>query len=353
MPDAAPNLAGTVHVFFQPARNVPAMAAMGVNVFWGAEVESRSTLTPAAIAAKEAEWVNAVAAVGGKCVLKLGANRPATLPAHCIGLALTADEPNGKGILPVAVRAESDALRAAYPGVPIYLSLAGDKVTSANLRKPAELQLLTDYLAAADVVSVDWYAKNRNANRYPITYTGDAVKTIKAVRPDVKVIPWIEVNDQQLDPPPAPDTNREPTPDEITGTWADALAKGADAPGFFLTCQKGRYGWGDKGDGRGDSYFPQVNRAGASMAPQYLAMQRVARSVNPALPQPPSPIDPAPVPDDRDARIADLTQQLNDANARADLATAHAKELQSALQAILDARKATDAAMANAETAAK
>jgi hypothetical protein len=283
-----PNPSPIVAVFFQPERNLEMLAGIGINVFLGPEVENAKGMAPAALAAKQDSWIRKVAAVGGKCVLK----RPiGDLPAHCIGVLLNVDEANGKGILPSTLKVEADALRALYPGVSIWASYAGDKITSANLRKPAELQLLKDYLALADVVTTDNYSANRNATRYPMTWTADAVKTVKAVDPRVKVLPWVEMNDQRLNPPkPEDGVNREPTPDEIKATVDNALAMGADGIGWFATCDSGKYGWGTVGD----SYWPLVNRNGASIQPQIDMVASISQSLNPSLP--PLPADPVPTP---------------------------------------------------------
>jgi hypothetical protein len=354
MPDAPANLFPVLS-FFEPARNIPMLTAMGIKVHCGPEIENRKGMTPAAVAAKEAEWIKAVADAGAKCVLK---NPTGPLPSHCIGVILNDDEPNAKNVPPATVKVESDALRAAYPGTTIYMSLAGDKILSANLRKPAELANLQGYLACADVVTANFYSKNRNATRYPTTHTGDIVKTIKAVDSRVKVIPWIELNDQRLPAPTSQtvpgttDVNREPTPDEIKATVDNALAMGADGIGWFATCDSGKYGWGTVGD----SYWPLVNRNGASIQPQIDMVATISQSLNPSLP--PLPDDPAP--DAKDALIAELQRQVADAEKRAETAAdqyavcaARVAELQDAIRGLLSASDAVDVAKAKLVTAAK
>jgi hypothetical protein len=350
-----------VACFFQPARNIPAMLALGVNVFFGPEVEARSSLLPTAIAAKEAEWIQAVLASGAKCVLK---RPPAVLPPNCIGVLFTVDEPNGKGIPASALVAERDDLRARYPGVPLFLSLAGDKITSANLKKQHELDALTAYLDLVGpdgVVTVDVYDNNRNASRYPETWEADAVKTVKAVRP-VKCWPWLECNDQQLAAPTSQtvpgvvDIGREPTPDEIKQSVNAVLAQGADGIGWFFTADKGQYGWGVKDPAKGDSYLPMVNRKGESMAPQYDMVASISKSLNPSLP----PLPDNPAPDARDALVAELQRQVADAEKRAETAAdqyavcaARVAELQDAIRGLLSASDAVDVAKAKLVTAAK
>lgn len=267
-----------VAVWFQPVRFLETWASGGVNVFFGPEVENSKALSPSDLAAKDQEWFNKTASLGVKVVIK---RAPSSLPLHCVGLLTPTDEPNGKGIAPAQVKAEADALRAKYPGVTVFCSLAGDKITSANFNKPAEKQLYTDYAAAVDVITVNWYAKNRNANRYPITHTGDAIAKLRQVTTK-PIWAWVECNDQQLPPPSAPDINRAPTPDEIEATVGDCIGRGAAAIGWFPTCDSGKYSWPA-------SYRPTIDRNGASMSPQYDRCKTIAGKLNgPPLPPPSS-----------------------------------------------------------------
>jgi hypothetical protein len=274
-----------IAAFFQPVRYLSALAQKGHNIFFGPEVENAKTLPPASLALAEQAWRDAVKAASAWCVLK---RPPAVLPDNCFGVCISVDEPNGKSpvVDPAQLKAESDALRAAYPGTQIFLSLAGDKITSANFAKPAELQLYKDYGALADVLTVDTYSKNRS-EKYPTTWTGDAVKKLKDAT-GKPVWAWVECNDQRLSPPPAPFVNRAPTPDEIQATVDYAIAQGATGIGFFYTCDSGKYGWPE-------SYFPQVDRNGASMGPQYAKVREIALALSPpAKPEPtPIPTDPA------------------------------------------------------------
>jgi hypothetical protein len=129
---------------------------MGVDTVFGPEVENAGTMTPAALDAANQAWIAETQRLGLKVVLK----RP-TFPCPRIAWACWSSTTSrtAKQIPPAAVQAEADKLRAQFPGVKIFLSYAGDKITSANLRRPAELALLQAYLAAADVVTVDVYAR--------------------------------------------------------------------------------------------------------------------------------------------------------------------------------------------------
>lgn len=306
--------------FFQPVRNHDLLKGIGVNVLCGPEVENSKALSPTDLAAAKAAWVKSAADRGLFVVLKSPA---APVPANCVGFLLDVDEPNGKGKTAADLRANFLALRALDPAKPIFLSLAGDKVTSANFAKPAELQLYKDYATVCDVFTVDMYSKNRST-KYPTTWTGEGVKKL-ADATGKPVWAWIEHNDQRLPVPTDGFTNREPTPDEIKATVDYAVQQGAKGIGWFSTCDSGKYGWPD-------SYFPFINRNGVNLAPQVAMVVQVGAALNPAPTTQPAtlPTTPAPDPltarlDAQDARIAALTARLDAMHAASAPATQASK----------------------------
>lgn len=276
-----------VAAFFQPERNIPLLASWGINTFFGPEVESPKNLTPLAIVAKEQQWIEATRRANAWCVLK----RPiGDLPDNCYGVCLSVDEPNGKQILPTDPRLVNEAAdyRLRYPSAPIFLSLAGDKVHSANFLRAHESQLYLDYAALCDVMTVNFYSANRNVTRYPMRFTAEACKKL-SILVGKPVWPWIECNDQQLPPPkPADGVNRAPTPEEIDDTVLQCVQAFVPGIGFFFTCDSGKYGWGVGNTDfatRGDSYLPLIDRNGASMKPQYDKVAEIAKRLAP----PPAP----------------------------------------------------------------
>lgn len=274
-----------VGVWFQPARNVPMLAGMGIDTFLGPEVENAKNLAPADLAAKRLAWIKAVAAANGRCVLKRNAAELAALtplPAHCVGLLLDADEPNRNNTGPTdALRTESAKLRAAYPGMKIWLSLAGARISSANFSRPHELAVYQEYAKVADVFLINFYSKNLNADRYPIGMTGDIVKKLKDAT-GREVVACVEMNDQQLPLPPAGEgTNRAPTPTEISDTVGYAMNSGAAGIVWFATQDKGKYGWTFVA-GKGDSYWPLVDRGGRSIDAQLRMVTAVSQGLAPA-----------------------------------------------------------------------
>lgn len=307
--------AGTVVVWFQPVRNLAARVADGINTFTGPCVENDDHLAADVLAAGNAAWIQATIDAGVRCVLK---DPPAVLPPNCIGILMRVDEPNGKGIPPAALKAESDAYRARYPGVPIWLSLAGDKILSANFDRPAEAQLCRDYAALADVLTADFYGRNRNASRYPDTFPGDCVKKL-ATLTGKAVVPWLEMNDQRLAPPTTPpDVNRGPTPAEIKAQFDWCVRQGAAAIGWFATCQDGDYGWPA-------SFWPTIDRTGAGIQPQLDMVRTLNLGYGKSTPPPPPP-PPPPAPDPLAAMHATVDALSAQATQAGELAqAAHAR----------------------------
>jgi len=304
-----------VAVWFQPARNVPMLASLGVTVFLGPEVENAGALKPDALAAGRAAWIKAVEAVGGKCILK---EHTGPLPASCIGLMLTDAEANRNNKGPSdAMKAESLALRAAYPGTKIYVDLAGDKISSANFGRDNERQVYVEYGAVSDGAFVNSYPANRNAARYPMSWTADVVTKLAAVTGD-EVWACIEMNDQVVLPLPKPADgfSRGPTPAEIKAQVDLSIAAGAKGIIWFATSQSNQYGWGVKDPAKGDSYWPLIDRTGASIAPQLATVKAIGLALNP----PATTVDPAITA--LQQTVADLRQQLTATRANVEAARA-------------------------------
>jgi hypothetical protein len=315
--------------FFQPIRNLDLLKSLGVTVFYGPEVENPKGHTPESMRVARLTWI-AAATDRGTVVLKSPTPEELALAgAKCVGLLLDIDEPNGKGKTAADLKDNFDRLRALDPSKPVFLSLAGDKVTSANFNRANEFQLYKDFASVCDVFTVNAYSMNRNASRYPTTWTGDAVKKLEPFGKPVWA--WVEHNDQRLpDPKPADGINREPTPEEIKATVDYALAQGAVGIGWFSTCDSGKYGWPQ-------SYLPMVNRKGESMAPQFAMMAQIAGVVPPPATQPstqPSTTRPA------DPDLAALRGEVSDLRTRLDVLRSNTAA------AVADLKAQTDASTA-------
>lgn len=319
-----------VAVWFQPTRNVPMLRALGVDTFIGPEVESPRSLTPEQLAAAQVAWIKAVADAGAKCILK---NPPAQLPGHCVGVMLTDAEANRNNTGPSdAMKAEAARYRAAYPGVPIFVDLAGDKISSANFDRAWEKQVYVDYGAISDVAIVNSYPMNRNANRYPLTWTADVAKKYAAATGDA-VWPAVEMNDQRLAPPTTPgDVNRAPTPDEIQKQVDACLANNAAGIVWFATCDSGKYGWGTGNTDfatRGDSYWPLIDRNGVSMAAQIAKVGEISKALTGKQPTTVPTTNPSTQP-----TLADLQRDLDATRVAAVEASRVAKDAAEAVRVL-------------------
>ncbi len=263
----------------QPIRNLPAQAALGVTVVWGPELEGGSGQTAQ-------QWCDAALAAGLGVITK---NQTLPVPSNCIGFYHAKDEPNQTGpghVDPAQLKPEYDRLKLLAPNLPVFISLAGDKLLYPDFPNPADRALYLGYAAVCDAFTVNFYSANRNASRYPMNMTARAVANLIALT-GKPVHAWIECNDQELGPPAPPDVNREPTPAEMMDTVDHAMAAGAAGFGWFGVCARAKHGWPE-------NYWPLTNRSGASMQLQYDQCKAIAAKYNPPPPEPGPPLTPPP-----------------------------------------------------------
>lgn len=255
----------------QPIRNFAEQQRLGASVMWGPELEGGSGQTAQ-------QWCDAADKLGLKVITK---NQTLPLPPNCIGFWHAQDEPNKTPPLPAsAMQAEYNRLKAMAPDLPVYMSLAGDKLLYDNFPNATDR---TYYLSLAKVCNAFWvnfYSKNRNANRYPTSQTAKAVKNLIDLC-QIPVYFWYECNDQELKEVKPPDTDREPTPAEMMETVDLAMAAGALGFGTFGVCKKAKHGWPE-------NYWPLTNRNGVSMQPQYDTVKAINNKYTAA----PAPIPP-------------------------------------------------------------
>ncbi|MEZ0263678.1 MAG: hypothetical protein ACAI43_03045 [Phycisphaerae bacterium] len=188
--------------------------------------------------------------------------------------------------------------KSAAPGVPVFVNFAGPNITPL----PYKGDRHAGYIAAADWLGHDWYVKNRNADRYPISFVGDAIdrlaawSTTPAMPKGKPQIAIIECSDQKISP-----LGRAPTPDEVEETIMLCVGKGV----------------------KGICYFPQKPPPGFvydAMPPAIV--ERITR-VNAELhrrfngtPMPPDSTGPTPVPPANDPTAADVIRSMNALSAR-------------------------------------
>jgi hypothetical protein len=227
-----------MNVWWQPKSNMSKMAQLGMKVVFGPECENPPTCTPA-------QWANEADRYGLKVVMKEPILRP--IPSNLAGVMISIDEPNDpKGgnppINPAIVFQEYQALKAAY-GLPVHCSFGGSTWLSANWDRQWEKDAAGLYISACDVIHFNFYAINRNVDRYRVTQSADLVRKIRKYFPEVSkpILVWCECSDQLLpEPAPGQGTNRGPTPNEMAATVGAVVAAGGEF-GWFPTCLK--VGW--------------------------------------------------------------------------------------------------------------
>ncbi len=261
-----------ISTWTQPTRNHASQAAIGVTCVWGPEIESGSGITAQ-------QWCDSAKAMSLHVITK---NQTAPVPTNCVGFYHPQDEPNSTGakhVDPIKLKPEYDRLKLLAPNLPVFISLAGDKIADPNGIRPQDVQMYLDYAAVCDAVTVNFYSANRS-NKYPMRMTAIAVKNwldlCKANGLNKPIYAWIECNDQELSPPAPPETNREPTPQEMSDTVDAALIAGASGVGWFGVCSRAKHGWPE-------NYWPMTNRNGVSMQPQYDMCKSIAERLNPQL----------------------------------------------------------------------
>lgn len=274
----------------QPVRNLPSQAALGVNTVWGPEIESGSGVTAQ-------QWCDAAKAASLSVITK---NQTFPVPSNCVGFWHPQDEPNKTPPLdPAVLKPEYDRLHLLAPNLPVYISLAGDKVVYPNFPNPQDRAYYLKLSTVCDRFTVNFYSANRS-NKYPMSMTATAVKNIIALT-GKPVDVWIECNDQELSKPVLPEVNGAPTPDQITEQVTLAMQAGASGFGWFGVCSRAapRVGWPA-------AYWPPTDRNGVSMQPQYDRCREIALKYNPPVPTPPIETKDQ----EQDRRIATLEARL-------------------------------------------
>jgi hypothetical protein len=188
---------------------------------------------------------------------------------------------------PAILTARYARCKAAAPNLPVFVNFAGTAVTPEYYKGEKHLP----YIAAADWLAHDWYVKNRNVDRYPVSLIGKAMDRLAQWSNNKPQFVFIECSDQKISA-----QGRAPTPDEVEEEINLAVAKGA----------------------KGIIYFPQRPPPGFqfdAMTPEII--DRITQ-INARLTTPSAPAQNEP-------RMADLLAQINGLTTRCD---AMSKDLQ-------------------------
>jgi len=285
-----------IAVFSQPVSSFPKWKARGINTLVSHEPEGGKM--------KKEDWEAAAAAAGfwfmdypsdDDAMLAKEAKQPMRLAfmqddEPDMTRAPNTDRTNPDGWTKGEILAARYArCKAAAPNIPMFVNFAGTAVTPEAY--PGNKHL--PYIAAADWLAHDWYVKNKNWERYPISLIGVAMDRLAAWSKGKPQYVFIECSDQKISP-----LGRCPTPDEVEEEVNLAVAKGA----------------------KGIIYFPQKPPPGFqydAMPPEILdrVLKINARLAGTAAPAPlPTPAPPP----QNEPKLSDVLTQVNTLTARLD-----------------------------------
>jgi hypothetical protein len=220
-----------IGVFSQPVSSFAKWKARGINTLVSAEPEGGRVA--------KADWEAAAAAVGlffmdypsdDDAILQNEANQPyrlAFMQNDEPDLTRTPNTPttNPDGTTKADILiARYARCKAAAPSLRVFVNFAGTAVTPEYYKGEKHLP----YIAAADWLAHDWYVKNRNVDRYPVSLIGKAMDRLAAWSSNKPQFVFIECSDQKLSP-----QGRCPTPDEVEEEINLAVAKGAKGIIYF------------------------------------------------------------------------------------------------------------------------
>jgi hypothetical protein len=157
------------------------------------------------------------------------------------------DEPIMHKKSPEDMKEQAAAFREATPKLKLVLNLEGDKFVQPNPGRSVVDQH-TGFMEACDIGFVDWYVKNRNADRYPLTHLWTAVERLVVWGKGKPVGAFIECSNQKIAP-----EGREPTPGEMRAEIVGSIIHGARLIAYFPQVpgkkeNKGKY-FGEGNDG--------------------------------------------------------------------------------------------------------
>jgi hypothetical protein len=137
------------------------------------------------------------------------------------------DEPILHKKSPEDMKDQALDFRKANPKLKLILNLEGDKFVMPD-PGPGVVGPHTEYMEACDIGFVDWYVKNRNADRYPLSHLWTAVERLVVWGKTKPVGAFIECSNQKIAP-----EGREPTVGEMRAQVAGSIIHGARLIAYF------------------------------------------------------------------------------------------------------------------------
>jgi hypothetical protein len=223
--------ASVIGVFSQPLSSFAKWKSRGINTLVLSESEGGRL--------KKADWEAAAIAAGlflmdypsdDDAILQNEAKQPLRLAfmqddEPDLTRTPNTDRTNPDGTTKAEILAARYArCKAAAPNLPVFVNFAGTAVTPEFYKGEKHLP----YIAAADWLAHDWYVKNRNWQRYPVSLIGKAMDRLALWSNNKPQFVFIECSDQKLT-----STGRMPTPDEVEEEVNLAVSKGAKGIIYF------------------------------------------------------------------------------------------------------------------------
>lgn len=208
--------------FQQPKENFATWKSRGCDFVIGPEFGN-----PERISSKD--WCKAASDAGLMVVGNKFLLRDKFVPENLLAWYLDDEpnEPNHATSLSTIVLQKA-AFKNLSP-VPVWLNLGGDQITS---QKGKITQQYIDYSVLADCVLSDWYVKNRQFDRYPISFIGDCCEYLHNCGAK-SLGSFIECSWQKLNK--ASPLGRCPSPDEFECEVMNAVTHGASKIVYFST----------------------------------------------------------------------------------------------------------------------
>jgi hypothetical protein len=137
------------------------------------------------------------------------------------------DEPVLHHKSPAEMMEQCKDFRESNPKMKLILNMEGDKFVMPNPSQKV-IDEYTAYMQACDIAFVDWYVKNRNADRYPLSHLWTAVERLCLWSKGKPVGAFIECSNQRIAP-----EGREPTEGEMRAQIVGSIIHGARLIAYF------------------------------------------------------------------------------------------------------------------------
>jgi hypothetical protein len=194
------------------------------------------------------------------------------------------DEPILHHKSPDDMKEQAKAFKESNPKLKLILNVEGDKFVQPN-PSPKVVEEHTGYMAAADIGFVDWYVKNRNADRYPMTHLWTAVERLVIWGKGKPVGAFVECSNQRIAP-----EGREPTVGEMRAEIVGSIIHGARLIAYFPESPGNKPNKGKQFGNGNDATPPELEREMVQINKQLQALAPVLHASGARLTTLPAPL---------------------------------------------------------------